>query len=416
METAVFTGSKKHKVSGSRVDLEYRKRAEAVIAHSALTNSKRPECFVNGFYPTHFTGGNGVCLTDTRNNKYTDFICGLGSNLLGYGHTLTVDAAIQALKRGPTLSFSSTVEVELAEKIIEIMPFIQKVRFLKSGSEGCAASVRIARAFTGRNVILSEGYHGFHDEFTSLTPPANGVPPHLFIKPLSPDLIDETVGGVILEPIMTDMSDERIKWLRDIRERCTKVGALLIFDETITALRFPRFCVANYLGIEPDLIVFGKALANGMPISCVGGRGDAMNSDYFVSSTFAGETASLSAALACLKALQKSYDINHLWSAGSRFQARFNELSEHVKIEGYPTRGVLKGEDLPKALFMQESCRAGLLFGASWFYAFPHIDLEDQILAILKDVFFRLNSSNIKLEGALPKKPIAQTIRERKSA
>ena len=405
----------KNFVTGSRTDYEILKRSEACIAHGALTNSKRPECFVKGFFPTHVTGGSGVHLRDTNNNLFIDFICGLGSNLLGYGNTLTTNAAIEAARRGVTFSLSSVKEIELAEKIQELMPFVERVRFLKSGSEGCSAAVKIARAATGRKIVLSEGYHGWHDEFVSLTPPAWGVPPHHHILNYSPSVeINGDVAAIIIEPISIELNDARITWLKDLREKCTESGTLLIFDETITAFRFPRFCVANYLGIKPDLIVFGKALANGFPLSCVGGSAAIMNSDYFVSSTYAGDTVAIASAIANIKAIQKNYDLNHLWRTGLQFQERFNAMSPHVKIEGYPTRGVLKGDDMHKALFMQEACRAGLLFGASWFWAFPHIELADQIFNILKDVFLKLSINNITLQGELPRKPIAQAIRETK--
>jgi glutamate-1-semialdehyde 2,1-aminomutase len=403
--------------TGSRLDVETAKRAKARIAQGALTNSKRPQSFVNGFYPTHVVSGQGVNLIDTRGFRYIDFICGLGSNLLGYGHALPTAAAVDALRFGPTLSFSTVKEIELAEQISDAFPFVEKVKFLKSGSEGCTASVRIARAHTGRLKVLSENYHGWHDEFVSLTPPAVGVPPHLHIEALSPSLDNlEGAAAVILEPVSLDLSDTRIAWLRQLREECTKHGVVLIFDETITAMRFPRLCVATYLGIHPDLIVFGKALANGFPLSCVGGRAEIMDVDYFVSSTFAGEMASIAAGLATLKAVQRAYDIGHLWNAGQRFKDRFNAMAVGVKLEGYATRGVFVGDDLPKALFFQEACRAGLLFGPSWFYAFPHIELEDQVFAALKDVFMKLNLGGVALEGDLPKKAIAQKIREGKAA
>lgn len=403
--------------TGSRLDVETKKRADLCIAQGALTNSKRPQSFVNGFYPAHVVRGQGVHLFDTQNFKYVDFICGLGANLLGYGFTLTTEAAIKALRDGPTLSLSSTKEIELAEKIKDIMPFVERVKFLKSGSEGCSAAIKIARSWAeGRPVVLSEGYHGWHDEFISLSPPAVGVPPHQFIRPLGESLeIGDDVGAVILEPVMTELSEVRIEWLRRLRDICTKKKICLIFDETITALRFPRFSVAMHLGIHPDLIVFGKALANGLPLSCVGGRAEIMECDYFVSSTYAGETASLASALACISVLQKSYDVMHLWMAGRRFQEKFNSISVGVKIEGYPTRGVLVGDDMPKALFMQEACRAGLIFGPSWFFAFPHVDLEDQIMSVLADVFLRLKSGSAKLEGDLPRKPVAQKMREQKA-
>ena len=133
--------------TASKFDAEIAKRAEACIAQKALTNSKRPECFVNGFYPTHVVGGHGVHLQDTQNNLFIDFICGLGSNILGYGNTLTTNAAIEASRRGVTFSLSSVREIELAEKIQELMPFVERVKFLKTGSEGCSAAIKIARAF-----------------------------------------------------------------------------------------------------------------------------------------------------------------------------------------------------------------------------------------------------------------------------
>ena len=133
------------------------------------------------------------------------------------------------------------------------------------------------------------------------------------------------------------------------------------------------FSVAQYLGIAPDLIVFGKALGNGFPIACVGGRAELMEQDYFVSSTFAGETVSIAAAIACITALQRTYDLNHLWRSGERFVEKFNATAFGVRITGYATRGVLSGDEMARALFMQESIKAGLLFGPSWFFAFPHI-------------------------------------------
>jgi glutamate-1-semialdehyde aminotransferase len=415
-------------LTASRVDHEIKKRAEQCIAHGALTNSKRAQSFVNGVYPTHLIAGKGVHVTDTRNYQYTDFICGLGTNLLGYGQTIVVDAVVKAAKQGPTLSLSTPKEIELAEKIKEIMPFIERVKFLKTGSEGCSAAVRIARAYKqakrggsktfGSFKVLSENYHGWHDEFVSLTPPANGVPRFDSIETLTEDYSDECLSradAVIIEPISLDLSPARIEWLRKLKSDCVRLDVVLIFDETITALRFPKYSVANYYSIQPDLIVFGKALGNGFPISCVGGRAALMEQDYFVSSTFAGETCAIAAGLACITALQRTYDLQHLWNCGRRFIEKFNAEAFGVQIQGYNTRGILAGDDLPKALFMQESVRAGLLFGPSWFFAFPHIELEDQVLSVVKDVSMKLRNG-VKLEGDLPKRPIAQQIREKKAA
>lgn len=141
-------------------DFEWSRRATASIAHGALTNSKRPDCFVRGIYPTHVKGGNGCVITDTQGAQYIDFICGLGANLLGYGHSEVTQEIVRQVQMGPTLSLSTPIEVMTAEKIKEIFPFVHLLRFLKTGSDACLASIRIARAYTGRNMVLSQGYHG----------------------------------------------------------------------------------------------------------------------------------------------------------------------------------------------------------------------------------------------------------------
>jgi glutamate-1-semialdehyde 2,1-aminomutase len=396
-------------------DIESPKLAEGIIAQKALTNSKRPASFVEGVYPTHVLSGSGCMLTDTAGNQYIDFICGLGANLLGYGNSPVVEAGIKALREGPTLSLSTDLEIKLGKKINEVMPFVERIKVLKSGSEGCTAAVRIARAFNKRQVLLTHGYHGWHDEFVSMQPPAFGVTHHANIgKLVNLDQITNETAAVILEPVITELNDVRIEWLRDLRDKCTKTGTVLIFDETITALRFPNFCVANYLSIAPDIIIFGKALGNGMPISIVAGKKEVMECcEYFVSSTFAGERVSIASSIEVLTQLQKNYDLNSLWEKGKYFCQKFNELFKDVKIDGYPTRGVLKGEPFDKAIFMQEACKAGLLFGASWFFNFNHIEKMDLTFSTLKEIALKMNIGNITLEGNMPKSPFAQQVREK---
>jgi glutamate-1-semialdehyde aminotransferase len=134
-------------MANRRIDTETDKRARGVIAQAALTNSKRPESFVKGVYPTHAIDANGVIIRDSAGNKYVDFVCGLGTNLLGYGHHGVLDAAAFALRTGVTLSLSTVDEVMLGEKVREIMPFVERIKIVKTGSEGCDAAVRIARAY-----------------------------------------------------------------------------------------------------------------------------------------------------------------------------------------------------------------------------------------------------------------------------
>lgn len=403
------------KEASTGFDQDIYNRALSSIAHGALTNSKRPECLVKGVYPTHLTKGQGAYVWDTKGKRYIDYICGLGSSILGYAHEEVTRAVIDQAKKGATLSLGTDIEVQCAEKVKEIFPWVDRVRFLKTGSDACASALKIARAATGRLEVQSTGYHGHADEFVSMTPPALGVPPHANIR-----MSDEprpNTAAVIIEPIVTDWSEDRIAYLRQLRQRCDDTGALYVADEIITGFRWPKQSVSNHHGIKPDLICLGKAMANGMPISVVAGKKEIMEcGEYFVSSTFAGETLSLAAALKTMTLLQTRYDMNFLWSRGARFIERFNSLSGgKVMISGYPTRGVFVGEMIDKALFWQEACRAGLLFGPSFFYNFAHPDLDDLVLNTVSDIFTRLRTGGVKLMGEMPKSPFAQKMREIKS-
>lgn len=413
-------------------DFSWHRRAQDAIAQAALTNSKRPETHVKGVYPTHLTRGRGCHLWDHKGKQYVDFICGLGTNLLGYANERVNAAMFSQMQQGASLSLSTTLEVEAAEKLKELFPFVDCVRFLKTGSEACSAAVRIARAKTGKQRIVSEGYHGWSDGFVSLTPPALGVPRaedlH-YSKFITPDPSREAWGtgfhtfqfslpddsaAVILEPIITDAGRFRIEWLKALREYCTKHGVVLIFDEVITGFRTPKYSVAAQYGIEPDLIVLGKAIANGMPLAAVGGKYAVMNcGEYFVSSTYAGETLSLAAAKETMTLLQRKFSIDELWLRGKDFQDQFNALwPAGITIEGYPSRGVFRGDPKIRALVFQEMCRAGVMFGPSWFFNFAHFDEYKSVLGLARDVLTRVRLGEVELEGEMPVSPFAHKVRE----
>lgn len=401
------------------MNFEWHRRANDSIHHGALTNSKRPECFVKGIYPTHIKRGEGCYLYDSENKKYIDFITALGSSLLGYANYHLNEAIILQIHKGTVYSFSSIIEVEAAEKLKEIFPFIGKLRFLKTGTESANAAIRIARSHTKRNKILSSGYHGWSDPFVSLTPTAIGVPVQNDIETLnSIDQIDETVAAVIIEPVMTDFSQERTQYLQSLKEKCKKTGTLLIFDEIITGFRFPNFSFSNHSGIHPDIILLGKAIGAGLPLSVVATRtGIGENQDWFVSSTFAGDTLALAGMIKLIELLRNNYKLDNLWIEGARFQEQFNEIApDIIKIEGYPTRGIFVGNQQNKALFFQEACKAGILFGPSFFYNFSHVKVSDLVINSCKDILSRIKNKSITLEGELPALPFAQRVREQEQS
>ncbi len=396
--------------------VSWKNRAESVIAQSALTNSKRPQSFVEGVYPSVLRRGRGCYVFDDQDKKYVDYICALGTNILGYARREVMNAAMGELTNGHLLSLGTTKEVEFGETIRNYFPFVEQIKVLKSGTSGCDAAMRIARAYTGRDVILSDGYHGHSDDGVYLTPPASGVPgPRPWIQPLRmrDENLGDDVAAVIVEPVITDASTYRISYLQALRALCARKGVLFIADETITALRFPGLSFSKYTGIHPDLIVFGKALANGLPISVVGGSKKIMSSNYFISTSFAGDTMPMAAAEVTLRMVRDAFPA--MSEAAERFCKGFNAIAKDlVQIEGYGMRGVFKSRDeLTQALFFQEACKAGILFGPSFFWCEPHAEESHFVLSACATILNRIKNNEVRLEGKMPQKAYAAAVREK---
>jgi glutamate-1-semialdehyde aminotransferase len=398
---------------------EWFNRSERCIAHGALTNSKRPSSFIKGVYPTHLVRGHGCEVWDHVGKKYVDFIGANGTNLLGYGNQLLATKLKRRFTDGSLLSLGSILEVETAEKFKAAVPMIQSLRFLKTGSEACIAAITIARAYTGRSVVYSDGYHGWINEFTSLTPPHNGIPNEFganIRKFNRLEQITEETAAVIIEPVNLDASKERFDFLQALRDRCTATGTVLIFDEVITGFRVPKYTVAHWTGVRPDLICLGKAIGGGLPLAIVGGSKAIMEceKEYFVSSTFAGDTLALTAAKEFVDIMLTKRKIEDLWESGGQFIKKFNEIApELVRLEGYPTRAVFTGDEKAKALLFQEACLAGILLGPSWFYSFPHMDME--IINVLEDLLWKIKTQKVLLKGEPPRSPFAAQVRQKSS-
>lgn len=398
-------------------DEVYESHFKEYIAHGSLVNSKRAECGVKGVMPTCIEKMYGCEFEDNRGKKYIDYVCGLGVNWFGYGNNDIAEAIHTQAKRGVLGSVGTRMELECAKTLKDIFPHLDKMRFLKSGSDGCSAAITIARAFSGKKHIYSEGYHGWHSEFTQMTPPAYGCPISPFMRKLvSLDQIYFDTAAVIIEPVITDISQERIDWVRKLRDKCDEFKVILIFDETITAYRFPKYSFAKYYGIRPDISIQGKALGNGAALSVVGGRKDIMEADYFVSTTFAGETLALASVLKGIELLKKDFNPENIWIRGREFKNEFNSISPKIQIKGYPTRGIFKySSDIFWALFLQECSEMGIHFGASWFYNF-HLDFKkDQVLDSVKKVIAKIEEGKVKLKGKMPQKPFASKARKVKN-
>lgn len=392
------------------------------IAQGCLTNSKHPDRFVSGIYPQVVSHGHKEYLYDLYGNKYLDFICGLGTNLFGYGNEKLHNYVSRFSKDGACHSLPSKWEIIAARKVKEILPFVDRVKFVNDGSSACSAAITMARAYqqyygeSRRLMIHSEGYHGWHDNFTALTPPAHGVIKKGYMKPLSEMDHSEPakIAGIIVEPIQLDDSKARIEYLKELRSFCSAHGIILIFDETITGLRYPKLSVSAAFNIQPDLIIMGKALANGEKIAMVAGNSTITELNYFVSGTYHGHAQTLASVAYCIHMAQhdSNYDLSYLIGEGKWFAASLNALSEPMfRLVGYGSRGAFQGDQEQIALFWQEMAKAGVLFGPSFFLNWDLIPHLKEVLYIAERIINKIKNGEVVLQGNMPTSPFSQKAR-----
>jgi glutamate-1-semialdehyde 2,1-aminomutase len=277
----------------------------------------------------------GCRIWDANDREYLDCLMALGAVALGYAHPDVNRAAIAALEAGMVGPLAPVLEEELAADLCRLMPHIEQVRFLKTGAEACAAAVRLARTYTGRDMVLGCGYHGWLD-WASHGP---GVPADVnYLYDVVPfNGMEETrrlirasghrLACVIIEPVIGAEPDAG--WLAMLRTETTRAGALLVIDEVKTACRIAIGGGTEHYGLEPDLVVLGKALANGFPLAAVGGRLAVMErvADTWISSTLATEWQSLAAARACLDVMEAERVPEMLHHIGSRLHAGLGRLA-----------------------------------------------------------------------------------------
>lgn len=264
-------------------------------------------------------------------------------------------------------------------------------------------------------LVLSDGYHGRSDMWTSLTPPALGVPPDEYVKPLPDQYTDDLLKeacAVIIEVIKLEDTDERKQWVKKLRKDCAENQVVFIADEVITGCRVEELSISKQWDLDPDIMVLGKAIANGFPLAVVGGKKEVMNcGEYFISSTFSSEALSLAACKATLQELTTK-NMKDLVYYAKRFQQDLNgQLNKiDVNIEGYGTRGSLDTTTENAALFMQEACKAGLLFGKAYFYHFGHLEegIEETTLNLVCDIVERIKLGGVALEGEAPHQPFVR--------
>lgn len=340
-------------------------RARRVIAGGVNSNVRlaaQPQ-------PLFFSHGRDARITDADGNTYLDYVLGQGPLIHGHSHPELLEAANAAMLRGMMFAAQHEAEIELAERICSLVPSAERVRFGSSGSEVIQAAFRIARAHTGRRLVVKfEGhYHGWFDNVLVSVAPSleqagpreapNAVPGSLgfapgalvdlLVLPWNDTAILETVlrergseiAAVITEPVMCNVGCIMPKpgYLETMRALCDELGIVLIFDEVITGFRLAPGGAQEFFKIKPDLCTFGKAMAGGFPIACLAGRSDLMElllKGVNHSGTYNANLLVVAASLVCLDLLTR-YDneaYGRLFSLGARLRDGIAEISRELGL------------------------------------------------------------------------------------
>jgi len=372
-------------------------RALKVIPTASQTFSKAATGTVEGAAPLFLERGEGARVWDPDGNVYIDYVMGLLPVVLGYRDP-DVDGAIRTqLDRGITFSLATELEAELAESLCELIPCAEMVRFGKNGSDATSAAVRLARAFTGRDKIAICGYHGWHDWYIGTTARHLGVPQAIRDLSIAFPFNDldaleallkaepDRFAAVILEPEGLDAPLPG--FLDAVRGLCDTYGVVLVFDEIITGFRRHLGGAQAVHGVTPDLASFGKAMANGMPISAIVGRREIMRlmEDIFFSGTFGGEALSLAASIATIDKLRRLDGPAKFAGMGARLRAG---VATSLEAHGLTGELAQKGGDwwpavvptgkgrgdaiLIGSLLKQELIEEGILMGPTFNLCLAH--------------------------------------------
>jgi glutamate-1-semialdehyde aminotransferase len=367
--------------------------------------SKNKNLFSPGLWPCYYSKAKGAVVWDIDDNQYYDFATnGVGACSLGHAYTPVDEAVRQAISNGVMSTLNAPVEVELAELLLKLNPWAGMVRFARSGGEANAISIRIARAYSKKEKIVICGYHGWHDWYLAANLESqDNLNGHL-LEGLSPIGVPASLAGTVIPIRFNNFEDlaklEKIddiaaiklevarstkssqEYLKAVRELCDKKDIILIFDECTSGFRETYGGVFSQYNLNPDMVMFGKALGNGYAITAVVGTSEVMASasETFISSTFWTESIGPTAACATLMemAKQKSWKIlpqtgasvKNIWLAAS------SQFDIPIKVEGLdalPTFTFLTPSPLAyKTLFTEQMLQLGFLASTAFYATTAH--------------------------------------------
>lgn len=382
-------------LDADEIDRDWCERARIVIPGGSSTGSKRANALFGPDAPdgpAHYVSAQGCRVVTPSGRALLDCTMALGAVTIGYGDEAISRAVLSAVANGNVCGLSNTLEVEIAERLCEVIPCAEQVRFFKSGGEAVSAAVRIARVATGRSTVVGCGYFGWQDWWTIGTGIPAGASADFVAIPFDdvPALeravatAGSGLAAIILEPVIQALPSPA--WCSTARRLCDAVGAVLIFDELKTGFRLAPGGYQEFASIEPDLAAFGKAMANGFPLAAVVGRAAVMEcaEQTWISSTLAGEGVGLAAAGAVLDIYAELDVCGALRNIGRQMRERVAAAVQASGLPGVHLTGLdpMWSIDFDDARlqqrFLEQAARAGVLFkrGPYNFAAMAHDDDE----------------------------------------
>ena len=382
-------------------------KAKTIIPGGNMLLSKRSEQFLPEIWPSYFSKAKGCEIWDLDNKRYLDLsIMAIGTNILGYGNEEVDNEVRRIIKNGNMSSLNCPEEVHLAEKLIEMHPWADMVKYARTGGEANAIAVRIARSAAKKDNIAICGYHGWHDWYLAANLENNknlnehllpgldtsGVPKDLKstvfpfeyndFEKLKKIVKKNNIGVIKMEVSRSENPNKA--FLDKVRKLATENGIVLIFDECTSGFRETLGGIHKKFNVEPDMAIFGKAIGNGYALTAVIGKREVMEhaQSSFISSTFWTERIGPAAALKTIEVMEKEESWKVITELGKKIKKRWEEIFSFYEIKSdswgiSALPGFTLGDKFSleyKTLITQEMLKEGFLAGNSIYVCTQHTE------------------------------------------
>ena len=422
-------------------------KSHALIPGGAHTYAKGDDQYPE-MAPGFIEKGKGCHVWDLDGNEFIEYGMGLRSVTLGHAYEPVVEAAARQMQMGINFNRPSTIELEAAEKLLRFIDGAEMVKFAKNGSDVTTAAVKLARAYTGRDLVaicVDHPFYSVDDWFIGTTDMSAGIPQVVKDLTIKFHYNDIEEAKALFEKYPNQiaclfMEAERLEppkpgFLQQLKEICHANGALLIFDEIVTGFRWDIGGAQKCHGVVPDLSTFGKAMGNGFSIAALVGKREIMELGglqhnrekvFLLSTTYGAETHSLAAAIATMKVYETEPVIDHLYRQGERLRRGVNQsvqephLDEYFGLLGRPcallyfTRDLEKQPSQPlRSLFLQEIIKHGIL-APSLMTSYSHTDedIDRTVDAINEALYVYRKALDEGYEKYLVGQPIKPAVRK----